>query len=56
MELLSVSRTTLHRYQESGKIPYYRLGRKVYYLRSEIIAAVTANRVAVESEEIFQAA
>lgn len=35
--LLKVSQRTLQRFRSSGKIPYRLVGRKVYYLESDVI-------------------
>ncbi len=35
--LLKVSQRTLQRFRSSGKIPYRLIGRKVYYLESDVI-------------------
>jgi DNA-binding transcriptional regulator PaaX len=51
MELLDVCRTTLNRMQKRGDFPYYKFGKRVYYRRSEIIQAMTANRVEIANPE-----
>ena len=56
MELLDVCRTTLNRMQMRGDFPYYKFGKRVYFKRSEIIAAMTANRVEVRQKKASQAA
>lgn len=56
MELLDVCRATLSRMQKRGEFPYYKFGKKVYYRRSEILAAMISNRVEVNQEESSQAA
>lgn len=44
MEMLDVCRTTLTRMQNRGVFPIYRIGRRVYFKKSEIIAAIEAGR------------
>ena len=39
-EILKVSRTTLHKYVQEGRINSYQLGSRVFYSRKEIIDAV----------------
>ena len=56
MELLDVCRATLSRMQKRGDFPYYKFGKRVYYKRSEILAAMTNNRVDIGQEETSQAA
>lgn len=56
MELLDICRTTLTRMQNRGEFPYYKFGKRVYYRRSEILAAMTDNRVEVDQNETSQAA
>lgn len=34
--LLKVSKRTLQRFRSSGKLPYKRIGKKTYYLESDI--------------------
>jgi excisionase family DNA binding protein len=36
----SVSRITIHRWTKDGKLPAYRIGRRVYYKESEVLEAV----------------
>ncbi len=44
--LLKISKPTLIRYQKEGLLPYYRVGRKVYFKMSELVEAtrVTPNK------------
>lgn len=39
LDILKISAPTLLRYQKEGLIPYYRVGRKVYFKTSEIAEA-----------------
>ena len=40
LELLSVSKVTLHQWRWSGKIPYRRIGKRIYYSKSDLLAAM----------------
>ncbi|WP_420398682.1 helix-turn-helix domain-containing protein [Flagellimonas sp.] len=40
MKFLNCSKTTLWKWEKDGKINKYGIGRKVYYKRSELIAAI----------------
>lgn len=51
MDLLGVCRSTLSRMQDRGDFPYYKFGKRVYFRRSEILAAMTANRVDVSTNQ-----
>lgn len=37
LNFLKISAPTLHRYQKEGLIPYYKVGRKVFFKLSELI-------------------
>lgn len=47
LEILKISAPTLLRYQKEGIIPYYRVGRKVYFKMSEI---ATATRITLKTK------
>lgn len=36
MKYLGLSRPTLQRYRDSGRLPFSKIGRKVYYRRSDV--------------------
>ncbi|NQV03129.1 MAG: helix-turn-helix domain-containing protein [Bacteroidia bacterium] len=38
--LLGVNKVTLWRYYRDGRLPYYRVGRKIFFLRSEILRTI----------------
>lgn len=40
---LKISSPTLHRYQKAGLIPYYKVGRKVYFKISELVISTKVN-------------
>lgn len=40
MELLDCSKTTLWKWEKDGRIKKYGLGRKIYYKRTELLAAI----------------
>lgn len=35
--MLNISRTTLYRYRMNGKVPYYKVGRKILYSYEEVV-------------------
>jgi len=43
MKLLACNSTTIWRYTRSGKLPFYRAGRKMFFKRSEILMAIKVN-------------
>ena len=51
MKMLKVCRTTLTRMQKRRDFPVYRLGRRVYFKKSEIIAAIDAGRQKLNTEK-----
>lgn len=60
-ELLSVSYATVRRMRLRGELIAYRMGRKIYFRRSEVLAAVMSNPIEVtpveaSAEEVSQAA
>lgn len=54
--LLQVSYATVRRLRLRGRLVAYRMGRRLYYRRSEVLAAITANPVSVDIENTHQAA
>jgi len=41
---LNVSESTLHRYKNNRAIPFYKVGRTVYFKRSEVDAAINSEQ------------
>ena len=41
-ELLKVSKVTIHKWKKQNKIQSYRIGRKIYFKRGEIINSMTS--------------
>ena len=39
-EMLKISLVTIHKYLKSGKLKYYRLGRRIYFKKGEIMEAL----------------
>ncbi|MBS2210264.1 helix-turn-helix domain-containing protein [Carboxylicivirga mesophila] len=37
MELLNCSHSTLYRYQKEGEVPYFKIGKKVLFKKSELL-------------------
>ncbi len=44
LDFLRVSKVTLHGWRMSGKVPYRRIGRRVFYVKSELLAALESGR------------
>jgi len=44
LQLLQISRTTLHKYVIEGKIQSHKLGTRVFYIREEIIEIVKSGK------------
>ena len=55
-DLFKVHRSTIHKMRERGEITAYKFSKRVYFLRSELIATVRANRIEVIPSETSQAA
>lgn len=45
-DLFKVDRSTIYQWKQAGKLIPHGMGRKVYYLRSEVFEAVTQMRAA----------
>lgn len=39
-QIFNISKPTVHEWKRSGKIPFYRVGRRIYFKRSEIMYAL----------------
>lgn len=48
-EYLHCSLPTIHKYKKDGVIPFYRLGRKVYFKKSEIDACAIVSTKSIEN-------
>lgn len=44
ISLFRINPVTLWRYTRSGKLPFYRIQRKMYFLRSEILLKIQNNK------------
>jgi excisionase family DNA binding protein len=42
-EFLDVSKVTLHNWKKNGKLPYLRLGKRVFFSQKEIVEAMKSN-------------
>lgn len=45
MDFVGLSRMTLQRYRDAGKLPYSKIGSNVYYRRDDIVALLEAGAV-----------
>ena len=44
-QMLNCNLVTLWRYTRAGQLPYYRVGRKMFFRRSEILEATRVKKV-----------
>jgi len=44
-KLLRVSKTTLYHWGLNGKLGFYKIGRKVYYKRNEVLSSLERERI-----------
>jgi excisionase family DNA binding protein len=56
MELLDISRSTLQRLKKKGELLSYKFSGKIYFKRSEILAAVEAGKETIEETAVQEAA
>lgn len=43
-KIFKVSKVTIHKWKKKGILPYYKMGRKVYYKKSEIFGLLEVKR------------
>ncbi|WP_461449801.1 helix-turn-helix domain-containing protein [Mucilaginibacter sp.] len=43
LKFLKISSPTLQRYQKSGLLPYHKVGRKVYFKKTDLVEATKVN-------------
>lgn len=43
-KIFKVSKVTIHKWKKKGILPYYKMGRKVYYKKSEIFGLLEGKR------------
>jgi excisionase family DNA binding protein len=43
-EILQVSKVTLKKWRDNGKLPYYRIGSRIRYKRHEILVALQSSK------------
>ena len=46
--LFNVSKVTVHKWKKKGLIPFYKMNRKVYFKRTEVINAMTHKKRKME--------
>lgn len=39
-EILSVSKVTIHKWKKEGRLPFHRLGNRIYFKKKEIIVSM----------------
>ena len=42
-ELLSVSKVTIHDWKRKGKVPFHRIGSRVYFKKSEVLESLSSS-------------
>lgn len=47
-ELFKVSKVTIHKWKKMGLIPYYKMNRKLYFKKSEILEAMSQKKRKIE--------
>ncbi|MCK4922199.1 MAG: helix-turn-helix domain-containing protein [Bacteroidales bacterium] len=47
-KMFKVSKVTIHKWKKKGLIPYYKMNRKVYFKRSEIIESLAQRKRKLE--------
>ncbi len=45
VEMFGVSRTTIHNWKLSGKLPFYRIGGKIYFKEEEVINSMKGVKI-----------
>jgi hypothetical protein len=51
-QLLKVSKRTTANYRSQGVLPYYWLGGKIFYLLSDVLAAIKQNKIPAIHEKV----
>lgn len=46
--LFNVSKVTVHKWKKKGLLPYYKMNRKVYFKKSEVIASMSHKKRKME--------
>ena len=46
--IFRVSKVTIHKWKKMGLLPFYKMGRKVYFKRSEVIDSLSKKRRKLE--------
>jgi hypothetical protein len=47
-KIFNVSKVTVHKWKKKGLIPFYKMNRKVYFKKSEVIDAMTHKKRKLE--------
>ena len=47
-KIFNVSKVTIHKWKKKGLIPYYKMNRKVYFKRSEILGSLAHKKRKLE--------
>ena len=48
MQLFNVSKVTVHKWKKKGLIPFYKMNRKVYFKKSEVISSMNHKKRKME--------
>jgi Helix-turn-helix domain len=47
-KIFNVSKVTVHKWKKKGLIPFYKMNRKVYFKKSEVISSMTHKKRKME--------
>jgi len=47
-KVFNVSKVTVHKWKKKGLLPYYKMNRKVYFKKSEVIASMSHKKRKLE--------
>ncbi len=48
LRIFRVSKVTIHKWKKKGLLPYYKMGRKLYFKRSEVIGLLSKKKRKIE--------
>jgi hypothetical protein len=48
MKIFNVSKVTVHKWKQKGLLPFYKMNRKVYFKKSEVISSMSHKKRKME--------